>query len=242
MERQSIRLLMLEDDNDQARLITDMLKHVEGGYEIVRAATLCEAMTWLGKTVFDLLLTDLGLPDSNGLATFVRIRVAAPDVPIIVLTAYDDDELARAALRRGSQDYLIKGHVDGKTLDAAIRYAIERHRLIGRSARVTETLLHAERDRVVQETAGGVAQEINQPLTVVTVVADHLLSTMDPSHPDYDLVVSLRDAGNRIDRAVKAMQRAKKYVTRPYTDNCDILDLEAAAGRKGQPGDAQHSS
>lgn len=234
MERRCMNVLLVEDDDDQARLILDMLKRAsDAAYEVVRVSNLREAVLWLNKASFDVLLTDLGLPDSHGLATFVRLRVASPDLPILVLTACDDEALARAALRRGAQDYLIKGHVTPRMLSASVRYAVERHRLLERSARVTETLLDAERDRVVEETAGGVAQEINQPLTVVSVVADHLAATLDRSHPDYDLILSLQAAAERIDRAVKAMRHARKYVTKPYTEYADILDLEAAAKDDG---------
>jgi DNA-binding NtrC family response regulator len=223
-------MLLVEDEPDQARLIRDMLRQVQDiTYEIWHADSLHDAISALREKEYDLLLIDLTLPDSRSLTTFVRLRIAAPEVPIIVLTGINDDELARTAVRRGAQDFLVKGHVDKHLLDCSIRYALERHRLFRRTEVVREKLIEAERDRVVQETAGGTAHLINQPLTVVTVVADHLLHTIDPGDPDYDLIESLFDASQRIDKIVREMGQAKHYAVRPYTDLMNILDLEAAA-------------
>ena len=77
----------------------------------------------------DAILLDLGLPDSQGLNTFEKIHAAAQKVPILILTAFKDDALALEAVRRGAQDYLIKGKIDGSTLARAITYAIERKKL-----------------------------------------------------------------------------------------------------------------
>jgi signal transduction histidine kinase len=76
----------------------------------------------------DLVLLDLGLPDSQGLQTFQTLWKAAPDIPVIVLTGNDDRELAVAAVRDGAQDYLVKGQVSGSLLARAARYALERHK------------------------------------------------------------------------------------------------------------------
>ncbi len=74
----------------------------------------------------DAVLLDLNLPDSQGLDTLDRLYAAAGGVPIVVLTAHDDDQLAVQAVQHGAQDYLVKGDVDGPSLVRAIRYARER--------------------------------------------------------------------------------------------------------------------
>jgi two-component system sensor histidine kinase UhpB len=73
-------------------------------------------------------LLDLGLPDSYGLETFHKMRKAMPDLPVIVLTGIDDQDLAVAAVRDGAQDYLVKGQVGGSLLVRAARYALERQK------------------------------------------------------------------------------------------------------------------
>src|ERR1700692_1652039 len=74
----------------------------------------------------DILLLDRGLADSQGLEAIHRARAAAPRVPLVVLTALDDESVAARALQKGVQDYLIKGQIDGRGLLRALRYAVER--------------------------------------------------------------------------------------------------------------------
>jgi diguanylate cyclase (GGDEF)-like protein/PAS domain S-box-containing protein len=76
----------------------------------------------------DLVLLDLGLPDSQGLDTVTQVSRERPALPIIVLTGRDDDVLARSALTAGAQDYLVKGAIDPGMLMRSIHYAYERKR------------------------------------------------------------------------------------------------------------------
>ena len=95
-------------------------------FELVNAENLKKALELLSKETFDVILSDLGLPDSFGFETFVKIHTQASKVPIIVLTGLDDDDIGIKAVREGAQDYLIKGEVEGNLLVRVIRYAIER--------------------------------------------------------------------------------------------------------------------
>ena len=86
----------------------------------------------------DLVLLDLGLPDSFGIDTVRGMHEAAPDLPIVVLTALSDEEVAIEAVREGAQDYLDKSQLNGRMLGRVIRYAFERTRAeAARSARPT---------------------------------------------------------------------------------------------------------
>jgi DNA-binding NarL/FixJ family response regulator len=80
----------------------------------------------LSRGGIDVVLLDLFLPDSSGIETFVRAHDHSPEVPIVMLTGVDVESVAIDAMRRGAQDYLIKGRVDGQLVARAIRYAIER--------------------------------------------------------------------------------------------------------------------
>ncbi|MFH0909590.1 MAG: response regulator [bacterium] len=238
MDIQRICLLLVEDDDNEARLVRDMLREAVGvSYEIWHVNSIHDAADSLREKKFDAILCDLTLPDSDNLATFLKVKQSAPDIPVIVMTGFDDHALALAALQRGAQDFLVKGYVDRRLLDSSIRYAIERHRLGHRLERVNTTVLEAERNRVVQETAGGAAHLISQPLTVISVVTDHLLHELSPTDPNYDLLLSLKTAGDRIDKIVKDMQHAKTYATRPYNDSFRIVDLPASARNARAEGD-----
>ena len=126
-----LRLLVVEDNPADADFIHEMLPQAgPAGFEIESVARLSEALTRLESKDIDIVLLDLGLPDSQGLQTFHTLRKVAPDIPVIVLTGNDDQELAVAAVRHGAQDYLVKGRIDGDLLVRAARYALERERLI----------------------------------------------------------------------------------------------------------------
>ena len=124
------RVLLIEDDPVYARLIETLLEEEAGGaYRVERAGRLDEGLDRLRGGHVDAVLLDLTLPDSKGLDTFVRARDAVPSVPIVVLTGFDDEQLALDAVKRGAQDYLVKGHAENDSLARSLRYAIERHRM-----------------------------------------------------------------------------------------------------------------
>lgn len=123
-----VEVLLVEDEPGDARLISEMLKDV-GGDQQVRlrlAECLADGLKQAGDSSIAAVLLDLGLPDSEGLATLDRVQEREPRLPIIVLTGLDDESVAVDAVRRGAQDYLVKGTVDGELLSRSIRYAIER--------------------------------------------------------------------------------------------------------------------
>lgn len=97
-------------------------------FEAERVATLSNALALLEKEPFDVILLDLALPDSVGVATFSQICVRVPEVPIVVTSALENKNHAFEVLREGAQDYLVKGEVDIKLLRRTLLFAIERHR------------------------------------------------------------------------------------------------------------------
>jgi len=84
------------------------------------------ALQCVQENSYDVVLLDLTLPDSSGLETVTSIRHSAPDLPIVVLSGMDREDLALGALKEGAQDYLIKGQVNGQALARTILFAIER--------------------------------------------------------------------------------------------------------------------
>ncbi|MFA5795450.1 MAG: sigma 54-interacting transcriptional regulator [Candidatus Brocadiia bacterium] len=124
-----IKLLVVEDTDADFRLVVEYLKESRlSSFETTRAKTLSEALQAISANKFQAALTDLGLPDSQGLTIVDNISKADPDIAIIVLTGLDDDKLGLDALNKRAQDYIAKGRLQAEILDKSIRYAIERKR------------------------------------------------------------------------------------------------------------------
>src|SRR5918993_17796 len=119
-----MRVLLVEDDRDYAAMLLAELDAAV--VEVQVAGSLSQARAELGRTKFDAVLLDLGLPDSGGLATFEALHSSEPETPFVILTSNSDDGLSALAMQRGAQDYLVKGEADGAVLVRALRYARER--------------------------------------------------------------------------------------------------------------------
>lgn len=128
-----IKILLIEDNPGDARLVQETLNIIpdsrikrEEGYRLVVVPTLSEGITLLSRKDFDLVLLDLGLPDSQGLDTLSSILLMQKDVAVIVMTIQSNEELGMEAVKMGAQDYLFKGEVEPSQIIRSIRYSIER--------------------------------------------------------------------------------------------------------------------
>lgn len=133
MTRPTIRLLLVEDDPSDAELVRLTLAESRGvRFDVTHATRLRTAREHLARGATDLALVDLGLPDAQGMETLEALLAAHPDVPYIVLTGLDDDDLGTWAVQRGAQDFVVKDRPAGDLLARSIRYAIERHAMTAR--------------------------------------------------------------------------------------------------------------
>jgi two-component system, cell cycle response regulator len=124
------KVLLVEDMLMIAKVTEQMLKKaLNTKYTVVHTARMSDTLEALKAEEFDVILLDLNLPDSRELDTLTRVVRVAPDVPIIVLTATNDDAVGLRAVQLGAQDFLFKGEFNYLTLERAIMYSIERHRL-----------------------------------------------------------------------------------------------------------------
>jgi PAS domain S-box-containing protein len=164
-----IRILLIEDDIDDALILSDCLADADVvKTTLIHAKRLDDGLICLQEEQFDIVLLDLGLPDSQGLETLNKIRLSMPTIPVIVLTRFDNVETAILAVQMGVQDYIIKGNLSGDQLVRSILYAIERNRLLNERIQI-ELFLKKERNKAQQylDTVGvmlisiGVDQKIN---------------------------------------------------------------------------------
>lgn len=129
MEQQRVRILLVEDDPDDVWLMRNLLgDRWDGPFELIHVELLSAAIDLCREQSFDVVLLDLGLPDSRGMGTFLRMQSAVENLPIVVLSGYADEGMAIRAVQAGAQDYLVKGQVDDNSLVRSLRYAIERTR------------------------------------------------------------------------------------------------------------------
>jgi diguanylate cyclase (GGDEF)-like protein/PAS domain S-box-containing protein len=142
---ESVRVLLVEDNPADARLVAELLREGRSQYDIEHHASLSEALAALADGSFDLMLLDLSLPDTSGFETLKRAHQAAPHLPIVVMTGLEDEQLAERAVQSAAQDYLLKSELSGRLLERAIRYAIGRGRTLVKLRESEERLALAMR-------------------------------------------------------------------------------------------------
>lgn len=123
-----IRVLLVEDNPGDARLIRESLGAGPSRFEIRSCDRLADLRPALAVGPVDIILLDLGLPDSEGLETFHGAQNLAPGLPIVVLSGLSDQDVAITAVREGAQDYLVKGQLEDDPLPRIVRHTIERRR------------------------------------------------------------------------------------------------------------------
>ena len=145
---QTLHVLLVEDDNDVARLMqTWLVKPAGGEFRATRVRTLAAALERVRRDRFDVVLLDLGLPDSEGIGTIARWHAEAPDLPVVIASAMGDQALVHDAMNQGAQDYLIKGSFGKDLLARALSYAIE-HKQAEEALRASREHLRALADRM----------------------------------------------------------------------------------------------
>lgn len=162
MTTEKVRVLLLEDNPREERLIRELL-HAASQYprdyprfEIECTGHLHEGLARLATDEIDVVLFNLRLMDSDQWATFTALQAYAAQVPLIMLTGYDEEEWGLRAVQQGAQDYIPKGELTGRLVARAMRYAIERHRL--------ETELRQHRAQLEEQVAARTA-ELEETIT-----------------------------------------------------------------------------
>ena len=172
----AIRVLLIEDNPADARLVTVALAESPGARFVVKsAARLSAGLDYLRHDQFDVVLLDLSLPDCPREQTVTRVTTAAARLPIVVLTGLDDERLGREIVKLGAQDYLVKGQFDGRLLNRALFYAIERKR--------SEEKIAGARDEALEAVGlksaflANMSHEIRTPMNAIIGMTRMLLDT-----------------------------------------------------------------
>ena len=184
--QETTKVLLLEDDSEYYQLIAKQLRAHGCGFVIEWADTLAAAVLKLQTTPFDVILADLSLPDSSGMATVAKLKAEARELPVIVLTSLDDECVECDILTAGAQDYLIKGELNGRAMSRTILHAIQRQQMRNEVRRLLsereesqrllerQTALLKKKNRrlrklykTAQEFVDNVSHDFRTPLTVI---------------------------------------------------------------------------
>ncbi len=193
MAQEKITLLVVEDNDADFRLVTEYLKESPLKlFEVGRAKRLSDAVKMVDGNKFDAALLDLDLPDSRGLSIIDNLRNHGQGIAVLVLTGMDDEKLGIEAVKRGAQDYLIKGRMYGGLLYRSIIYAIERKRaedILQRDKDVLDKLVKGKTEELIAAhlelnnakrlsdigtLAATVAHELRNPLAAISMAAANI--------------------------------------------------------------------
>ena len=184
MKDQSTHVLLIEDNPGDADLVRLRLVQGKSAVDVSCVNRLSDGLTSLQEKSPGVILLDLNLPDSQGAETFRKVLEKAPNVPVVILSGQDDEELAMKALHQGVQDYLVKGSISSSGLDRAMRYAVERQALL-RSLEMSRKQQLEFKNQFLSH----VSHELRTPLTCihqyVTILLDGLAGDVSPEQRDH---------------------------------------------------------
>ncbi|MBI4971209.1 MAG: response regulator [Candidatus Omnitrophica bacterium] len=129
MDNRSANVLIIENEPSVAGFLMEYLKRAQNfNFKASWRSSLAEGLNHFKNNPVDIVVLDLGLPDSDGYETFEKIRKQQPNVPIVIISGIHDEEMAIKTIENGAQDYLVKGQLDLDSLSRTLRYSIVRFR------------------------------------------------------------------------------------------------------------------
>lgn len=219
-----VRVLLVEDNLPDARYVEELLP--TNKYALVRVDALAAAYSCFSECEFDVILLDLSLPDGQGIETFLSMTGKAPNVPIVILTGLDDEEVAIAAVRLGAQDYVQKREINQHTLCRSIQYAIERRQALENAKRLS-VLEHRE------EFMATLTHDLKNPLLganyLLEVLAEETRGKIAPEQTN--ILLQLRDSNKLLLSMIQNLievYRFEKDVSTIVPENTDLLNIACA--------------
>ncbi len=201
-------VLLVEDSASDAMTVHRFLSEARDvQFDVQLVDRLKPAMERLAEGGIDVVLTDLMLPDSSGVDTFLALRGRAMDTPIVVLTGVcDDDAEAVSLVQRGASDYLVKGQFSAAMLARVLRYAVERKRAEAQLRQAHQRLIQAAKFESIGRLAAGVAHEVKNPLAMLMIGIEMLADRVDAAdRQTAALLQDMMQAVKRADAVIKGL-------------------------------------
>jgi PAS domain S-box-containing protein len=207
---EKVEILLFEDNPGDTALIEEMLEEfADFPYELKNVETLNEGLSLLEEFSFDVIITDLRLPDSDGIDTFLDIHARNSRIPTIILTASNDEKIVIDAVKKGAQDYLIKGQADGRLLKRSIQYSIERKKAETK-IQILANIMESSNDAIITGSLDGIVTSWNKGAEqIYGYSAEETLgqnaSILEPEHLKGDI--------KRFNERIKRGEKVKNYET-----------------------------
>jgi DNA-binding response OmpR family regulator len=217
-----VEVLIAEDDPISRRVLEANLK--KWGHVVVACSDGNEAWEKLkSPDTPKIAILDWMMPGIEGPELCSRVRALDHGklLHLILLTARKTGADVVKGLEAGANDYITKPF-NRDELKARFEVGL-------RVIELQETLIQAEKFRVLTQSAGAVAHEINQPLTALLGTADLMLMKLPEDDPNRDAFETFQKAGERNRDIVKKMQSICEVVTRPYIQGVEIIDFDASS-------------
>ncbi len=221
---QEIRTLLVEDSPTEAMLVMASLQETDTAvFHVSHSLNLTEAIAQLESDQYDVVILDLTLPETSGIDTFTAVHNRFPDVPVVILSANGNKDIALKTVELGAQDYLIKEQVDNMQLSLALRYAITRKEAEAKQGALLEKLETVNRE--LESFAYVISHDLKAPLRGIRTVIEWLVE--DYSH-------ALDDEGreqmhllvNRVNRMQSLIDGVLRYSRAGrQRDDAEIIQL-----------------
>lgn len=201
MTAESLLHILLVDDNPaDSRWFHEELRESGPRWcHLEHVENLGDALARLAQGGIDAILLDLSLPDAKGIDTVQRVRAVAPQMPVVVLTGFNDEQAALRAVQEGAQDYLVKDQVNGALLARAVRYAVERKRAEEAQRREVAA---AQAAQLREQFVAVLGHDLRNPLSSIAMSAGLLLKGADLSERQSKSVARIARSADRMNRMI----------------------------------------
>lgn len=229
-----LKLLVIEDNDADFRLIEELLKDSTLSFDLSRASRCSEGVAKAQTERFDLILLDLGLPDTKGLETLLRMAEATTSIPLLVLTGLKDEKMAAEALSHGAEDYVYKDEMAHGTLLHAICHAIDRHFLHSQLQHIQAQQIEDQKLQSLGILAGGIAHDFNNLLTIILGKSDRVLREPNLSETSRGSLNQIKETSIRaadLCRQLLAYSGKGKILVQPLNITSVVEDLAQAVRR-----------
>jgi two-component system cell cycle response regulator len=241
-----IRVLMIEDNQEDILRLKKLLSESDLAVHLECTDRIETGLTVLSEEDIDVVLLDIGIPGIQGLKALGRVLGKAPHIPIIVLTACDDQRLGIEPICKGAQDYLIKKEINSHLLSRSIKHAIQRKRSEQELGKVNQELrntikklkeanrrtvenqksvIEEERLKALLEISGTTAHELNQPLTSLLGHIELMKLRKDNPKKLAHHIDIIESSGKRIADIAKKISDLGLDEKKTYSGDSFILDI-----------------